>query len=211
MHANSLHRVLRSATALGILLLAASPALAQQHGYGTLQAVGGAGLPKGASVAVNAEEFTDVNTRLTPVIEQALKARGYLVDPNAETVLSFDTEMSARTDALPGGGGFEEASPEELLQSPPPDTEMGESLADEDQALSFGEPSIQLGGGGGGGGGAGYSLTFTLGPQGGVPSWQGSVTAVLDQQGAYEVARSMVPVLVDHIGASAKAERVPLQ
>lgn len=211
MHANCFHLVTRPAAALSVLVLSASAALAQQHGFGTLQAVGAAGLPKGSSVAVNAEEFTDVNTRLATVIEQALEARGYRVDPNAATVLSFDTEMSAQTDPLPGGGGFEEASPDELLAAPPPDTEMGESLADEDQALSFGEPSIQLGGGGAAGGGSTYSLTFTLGPQGGVPSWQGSVTAVLDQQGAYDVARSMVPVLVDHIGASAKAERVPLQ
>jgi hypothetical protein len=210
MHANLFHPVSPPAAALWGLLLSASAALAQDHGFGTLQAVGTTGLPKGASVAVNAEEYTDVNTRLASVIEEALKARGYQVDPNAETVLSFDTEMSAQTDPL-SGGGLEEGAPETLPEAPPPDTEMGESLTDEDQALSFGEPTIQLGGAGGGGGGAGYSLTFVLGPQGGVPTWQGSVTAVLDQQGAYEVARSMVPVLVDHIGTSAKAERVPLQ
>lgn len=185
---------------------------AGQGATAVLNADAGPPLPSGTPIAVVAEEFTDLDSRLKEVVEKALVARGYTVQPNASYVLTYDTEMSAQTDsespAIAGGGTME--TEEDVEQTPPWDDGGGELGRDEPEMFDSNIASIPLGGSTNTNQSE-YSLSFALG-QGGSPAiWQGSLTAVLPNGDPFEIAESMVPVLTGYIGQTARGKRVPIE
>lgn len=183
------------------------PEAAAGDATAALRAVGDAQVSKGQPISVVAEEFTDVNTRLQDVIEQALAARGYDVQPQAALVLSFDTEMSSQTDPEAGVRG--DPDEQEVLDQESDPIGDTSDLGREDPLTpapqiqdSFGgEPPLE---------GTQYSLTFVLGREDAPAIWQGDVTAVLPASDPFDVASGMVPVLADHIGQAVRKQGVQI-
>lgn len=183
-----------------------------QGAVAELNAVAGPPFPAGTPISVQAAEFTDVNTRLQGVIEKALVARGYQIQPNAPFVLSYDTQMSAQTDPEPSefrDSGAIEAE-RDMVDTPPWDDgggELGRALPDAFDAggatIPLGDPAVTTP--------SRYSLSFILGRDGAPAIWQGSVTASLPSQDPFETAEAMVPVLADHIGKTARDQNVPIE
>ncbi|NJO55043.1 MAG: hypothetical protein HC834_00365 [Rhodospirillales bacterium] len=169
--------------ACGVLMLsmASSPGIAQTGSEWTAQVkgVGGQPVAAGTVMRVVAEEFDDLNNRLQPVIEQALIANGFRVDPDATLQLVFSTELSNAT-----AGAYSD--------EPPTADEVGD--IDEDLDMSdqgpFAEPTpgeyegrepivgvepqitIPFGKAGKSNTET-YSLSFILGAAGRTPLWQG--------------------------------------
>lgn len=195
-----------------VMLLPAS--VSAQGAVGQLNAVAGPPLPKGTPIAVVAEEFTDLNTRLQGIVEKALVARGYTVQSNAPFTLSYDTEMSSQTDPEPPGfkeDGVEEVE-QDMEQTPPWDDGGGELGRDEPEmfgpesdgaSIPLGStPPLEQGQ---------YSLSFILGRNDSPAIWQGSLTANMPGSGPFEAAQVMVPILADHIGQTVRGKRVPIE
>ena len=202
---------------LVMLLAALFPARAgAQGGLGELNAVAGPSFPAGTPITVEAAEFTDLNTRLREIIEKALVARGYKIQPKAPFILSYDTEMSSRTDPEPRGfrdSGTIEAE-KDMEETPPWDDGGGEMGRDEPRMFGPDSDSdaisIPLGSSTGTNQNH-YSLSFTLGRDGSPAIWQGAVTAVLPNGDPFEIAETMVPVLADHIGQTVREKQVPIK
>ncbi len=202
----------RTWMAVPVLAMLLPAQVSAQGAVAELDTVAGPAFPAGTPISVQAEEFTDVNTRLQNVIEKALVARGYTVQSNAAFILSYDTEMSAQTDAEPRGfrdSGAIEAEREEV-DTPPWDDgggELGRALPDAfdagDATIPLGDPAATTDNP--------YSLSFTLGQEGAPAIWQGSVTAALPGQDPFEAAEAMVPVLADHIGKTVRDQKVSLE
>ncbi len=171
-------------------------AAAGQGGIGIVNAVGGPSVPAGAPIAVVAEEFTDLNTRLQEVVERALTDRGFTVARDAPLILSFDVEMSSETTDIEHRGGAN------IVGSGEPGAEQPEME----------EPQLKIpfGNAGGNDGGSKHGLWFTLGHDARPPIWQGSVTATLPTSDPFEAAQAMVPVLVDRVGRTVHGERVEI-
>ncbi len=209
-------RHMRSAHALTwiavpVLVLLPPGGAFAQGAVGQLDAVAGPPLPAGTPISVQAEEFTDLDTRLQEVVEKALIARGYTVQPNAPYVLSFDTEMSSQTDPEPAGVGEDpvEAVADDMERTPGWNDgggELGRDQPDMDDSniasipLESSPTTNQ----------SHYSLSFTLGRGGSPAIWQGSVSAVLPNGDPFEIAETMVPILTDHIGQTVRGKQVPI-
>jgi hypothetical protein len=193
-----------------IASIAPSPAAAQV--YGVLQAVAGPGVPPITSVAVQAQEFDDVNSAIADTIQQALAARGIQVDAGAMMILAYDTELSAATsDATdPQGVDLTELGASGENQDLFPQQDIG-PLYGEWNVPSLPIADIPLGGGKSGRDLQGYSLSFFLGADGSPPVWQGVVRSRLPQQDPVPVARSMIGPLVRSVGQSVPPTRVMLQ
>jgi hypothetical protein len=189
-------------------------AAAGQVGTGVVDAVAGPPVPAGAPIAVVAEDFNDLNTEVRPVVERALVARGYTVSQDAPLILSFDTEISDATTDIKDNAGSNLVGSGEPGADPSPYPELpsqgaGEELGREPSEIGTPQATIPLGGVAAASGSV-FNLSFTLGRDGRVPIWQGSVTAALPGDGPFEAARVMVPVLVDRIGRTVHNERVKL-
>ncbi len=200
--------------AFPVLVMLLPAGVSAQGAVGQLNAVAGPPLPKETPIAVVAEEFTDINTRLQGVVEKALVARGYTVQANAPVTLSYDTEMSGQTDPEPPG--FQEDGVEEVAQgmeqTPGWDDGGGELGRDEpdifgpdseSESIPLGSsPPLEQGQ---------YSLSFTLGRDDSPASWQGSISANIPGSDPFEAAEVMVPILADHIGQTVRGKQVPIE
>lgn len=196
--------------AVPILVMLLSAGAAAQGTTFELNAVAGPAFPAGTPISVQAAEFTDVNTRLQEVVEKALVARGYKIQPNAPFILSYDTEMSGQTDAEPPGfrdSGTIEAE-RDMEDTPAWDDGGGELGRDEPDMDDSNIASIPLGSTPKATDNH-YSLSFILGRDGSPAIWQGSVSAMLPARDPFETAEAMVPVLADHIGETVRNQRVP--
>lgn len=168
-------------------------------------------VPPQATLTVSTEDEDDVTMRLQPVIEQALRDRGYGVGENGGSGLQlwYDTQLSATT------VGMDPARPEN-------DTEIGAPVV-EQQVLGYGtgafgtedraevevtpEATVPFGSAGTAAPGQRYSLTFTVGNPGETPLWQGAVTTRIGSEDPFVVAQGMVPLLVNQIGNTVEAEQ----
>lgn len=184
-----------------------------QGAVGTLTAVAGPPLPAGTPIAVVAEEFTDLDTRLKEVIEKALVARGYTIQPDAPFELTYDTEMSGQTDPEPPGVGEDpvEAVATDMERTPGWNDGGGELGRNQPDMADGNVASIPLGSSATGSDENEYSLSFTLGRGGSPAIWQGTVTAVLPTGDPFEIAETMVPVLTDHIGQTVRGKQIPME
>ena len=167
-------------------------------------------LPPHSTLTVSPQDVDDVSMRLQSVIEQGLQAKGYGVGDSGGSGLQlwFDTELSNAT------VGIDPARAENA-------TEVG-ALAVDDEMLGRGTDSIgtddrdevevmpqvtiPFGAGGPAQPGTPYSLTFIVGRPGETPIWQGAVTARVGNEDPFEVAQAMVPLLIDQIGKTVRAE-----
>lgn len=182
-----------------------------QGAVGQLDAVAGPPLPAGTPISVQAEEFTDLDSRLQEVVEKALTARGYTIQPNAAFILTYDTEMSGQTDPEAPGVGEDpvEAVAEDMEQTPGWNDDGGELGRDQPVMDDSNIASIPLGTSDETNQ-SHYSLSFTLGRGGSPAIWQGSLSAILPNGDPFEIAETMVPILTDHIGQTIRGKQVPI-
>lgn len=183
-------------------------------GNAVVDTIAGPPVPAGAPIAVVAEVFNDLNTEVQQVVERALTAHGYTVSQDAPLILSFDTEISGATADIKDTAGSNLVGSGEpgAVSSPYPELPSegdGEELGREPAEIGTPQATIPLGAVAAAGGSV-FNLSFTLGQDGRVPIWQGSVTAALPADGPFEAARAMVPVLVERIGRTVHNERVTL-
>jgi hypothetical protein len=186
---------------MALAIIIVSGALAQASWVAHVRAQGSVPVPAGVAVSVSAQDFDDVNNRLTPVIEQALMAQGYrITDADDAMQLTFDTELSGATlGNSPGddptasevGSAVEDSDMFDEGPDTGPHPQQFEGIAPQ-ATIPLGAPGRALGGR--------YSLWFVLGQPSAPPIWQGAVTARLPQQDPYEIAAAMVPLLVRQIG-----------
>jgi hypothetical protein len=203
--------------ALGSVLVpiaGAGIATAGNFGNAVVDTVAGPPVPAGAAIAVVAENFNDLNTEVQQVVERALTAHGYTVSQDAPLILSFDTEISGATADIKdtAGGNLVGSGEPGAVSSPYPELPSegdGEELGREPAEIGTPQVAIPLGEVAAAGGSV-FNLSFTLGQDGRVPIWQGSVTAALPADGPFAAARAMAPVLVERIGRTVHNQRISL-
>ncbi len=192
---------------LGLCIAGAGAAFGQSEGewVAHVRAVGFGPVPAGTPMAVSAQDFNDINTRLQPVIEQALVAQGFPVEPNARLRLVFATELALAT----MGARSEE---------PSNSTEVGDAADDETMFSAAGDtaphsaefkdvvPQVTVPlDGKEGPATSSYSLSFLVVGADQAPVWQGSVRALLPPQDSFAIVSAMVPLLIPQIGKSVEA------
>ncbi len=188
----------------------AGEAAAQTSGewVATVRAQARAPLPPHSSLTVSPRDFDDVSMRLQGVIEERLRQRGYGVGETGGSGLQlwFDTELSEATVTGPD-------RPENATEvgAQPVDDEMlgrGSDVADDDrdEAEVMPQATIRFGARGPAQPGTPYSLTFIVGRPGETPIWQGAVTTRIGDEDPFDVAQAMVPLLINQIGNTVRAE-----
>ena len=95
------NRPVQALTAILVVLALGWPAAAiaqQTSGNGVISGKVYAKIPRGAAVAVEPEDDTDLNLRLRPVIAAELKSRGFRISPNAQIrfIYNADTPETRR-------------------------------------------------------------------------------------------------------------------
>lgn len=197
------------------LLLGGSIAAAEHSLVGSLDAVSDEPIPPGTAVAVSAESFTDLNNRLQPMIETALAAEGYRVDPAAQLELTFDagstdTSTAARL-AEPKDSVLDHIEIENVQR-------RNETLNPLDTSLKSMELESMEGGvkldlentGDDEDAKAHHVLSFILGARGLPPVWQGSLRAPAQPQDPFVILKRMVPVLAQRIGETVNGEQIDI-
>jgi hypothetical protein len=189
------------------MLCAGRSSMAQSEG-GWVATVHGSGrepvLP-GSALAIAAGDFTDVNTRLQTVIEQALIAQGFGVDANASLQLVYSTQLSNATDGPtsgepPTGSEVGDMQEDRQMDAEGPDTgphpsQFEQTVPQVNVSLGeAGKSSLSR-----------YTLDFVLGAPGQTPVWTGGVAVALPSQDPFPVAQGMVRILVPQIGKTVNA------
>lgn len=200
---------------IAAMLFGGSLAAANQVLVGSFDAVGDESIPPGAPIAVSAESFTDLNNRVRPMIETALAADGYQVDPDAELELTFDAGSTDVTTASrlaePKESVLDHIEIENVRRRNdtlnPLDTsyksmelESVEGKAKLDLENTRDDEDEQ----------AHHTLLFILGARGQTPVWQGSLRVPAQPQDPLGILRKMVPVLAQRIGETANSEKVEI-
>jgi hypothetical protein len=200
----------------GLVLAAAVAVLPPVAAQGTglwvarISGVASGPLPAGSVIVVSGETADDTDLRLATDIATALTAKGYRVGDTVAAdgstlQLWFDTEMSAAT-----VGNNPGAATDTEVGDPVVDDEMfgGDGGGDDRDVVSpVPEATFRFGPGGRVWQGQPYALTFIVGRSGEPPLWQGAVRTRITATDPYDVARAMVPLLVDQIGKTGQAER----
>lgn len=162
-------------------------------------------VPPGSALAVSARDFTDLNTRLQSVIEQALTARGFNVDANAALQLVYSTQLSNATDGPTSGeppSGSEVGDMQEDRQMDVEGPDTGPHPSQFEQTVP--QVNVSLGEAGKSALSR-YTLDFVLGAPGQTPVWTGGVAVALPSRDPFPIAQDMVEMLVPQIGKTVDA------
>lgn len=190
------------ALAVSILLTMGGGAWAQSEGgwVAEVRGIGREPVPAGTSLAVVAGEFSDVNTRLTSTVEQALVNRGFHVDAQAPLQLSYTTQSTSR--AAASGDGFADTREDQEYNLDAEDT------ASQPGQFDVVEPQVQVPIGHKGASSLShYALDIIVGAAGETPLWTGGVTVDLPPRDPLAVAEAMVAILVPQIGQTMSARQ----
>jgi len=200
---------------IAVMMLACPAIASNQVLSGSFDAVGNGSLPPGTVIAVSAESFTDLNTRLQPIIETVLAADGYRVDPNARLELTFNGgSTDATTAAL-------EAQPKDTLLDhvevdnvrrrddslDPTDSDFRSMELESVQgsvSVDLEDPRDDKPGR------ARHTLLFFLGERGQPPLWQGTLRVPARPQDPFIILKRMVPVLAERIGYTANNQLIEI-
>ena len=189
-----------------IATLGASRSWAQGYGEGVLNAVAYRPLPAGQALRVEPIDNSDQNMRLKKVFEQQLSKMGYIISDDAGMILTFETrnEIGAYKSRqrrafleLHARGGREGGE----------DAKMLFNLYDSNTGGMFnegkGETSIITQ--------SQYRMDVTIDDKSnGKRVWHAWTIADLGQSDGRTLTKSMVPVLVKHVGSTVKRQTFPL-
>ena len=177
-----------------LILLAAGPASAG----GTLSATAFGPIPAGAVITVIALDNSDENLLLQKRFESALRARGFVVAPDAPLILSFEPrDILGRWNTgerrsfieLQGGGG----------RTGGEDTNIRLNLFASDRGGVFNKgpdaPDVVP---------SKYQIDVTVERRRGPRLWQGQATADLERMDGFSLTKSMVPVVIGRLGETVR-------
>lgn len=169
---------------LGLIAIAAfaSVASVSAETSGQINAVASATLPPGVAIAVAAMDESDRNGVLQPQIEAALRARGFIVDPQAAWQLRFATALDA-------------------MRSGQTTIRLKGSVGSNSRAnMAVELPLPQWPGQGSGDTVYRYNVSMTLGERGRPAIWQGAATAIRLDGDSIATDRALAAALLDRFG-----------
>ena len=163
----------------------------------------GESLPPAEPIRVSSATFTDLNQRLEPIVEKALRDQGFVVDDNAPLVLSFSTAVTAK--AAQRG----ETSLDLGTSAPASDADPEAAIKRRNPFLKA-EPRPTSGARGARGRGQPYSLSFIVARAGEVPVWRGSLSARMEERDPFDATSRLVPVLAGHVGKTMRGQPIEI-
>lgn len=177
---------------LFVFALAAPDSYAQGTISARIAAKAYAPLPDAFTVTVDYREDSLLNSRLRPVFEDALRARGYRVGDKGDFTLTFETLV------------------EEKLGADRPATVFGSAGSRSGKEIGFelrlplDRPKLDPGG-------RRFSLNVNLARPGKTSAWAGSAVAVATAGDRLAIQSALAEVLVDALGETVDARPVRLQ